>query len=184
MRDSGGPFQPVAMLRVLVDHDVDFVLIGGVAANVHGSPYATIDVDIVPRRDRTNLDKLSGALRALDARVYVSADETLRFEHDGASLADASVWNLATTYGGLDISYLPSGTSGFADLIAHARPFDLGGVTVKVAALDDIVRSKEAAGREKDRVVLPALRRLLDLTSLDRRRRTEKRGGPPGRPPL
>jgi predicted nucleotidyltransferase len=162
--EAGGPFDPVALLGVLAEHGVDFILIGGLGATVHGSPYATMDVDVVPRRDRPNLNLLSDALTELSARVYVSADETLRFEHDGSSLSDVAVWNLATTFGGLDITYIPAGTTGYADLAERAQSIDIGGVVVKVAALEDIVRSKEAANREKDRVVLPALRRLLERT--------------------
>jgi hypothetical protein len=128
-------------------------------------------VDIVPRHDRVNLDFLSSALRALDACVYVSAQETLRFEHDGASLADAAVWHLATAFGGLDITYVPAGTTGYSDLAERSQRIDIGGVVVRVAALEDIIRSKEAANREKDLVVLPALRRLLE-------RSTEPRSSP------
>jgi hypothetical protein len=173
--EAAGPFRPVELLRLLVEHDVAFIVIGGIAATVRGSPYATVDVDITPRRDRANLSRLSDALRALDARVYVSPTESLRFEHDGHSLADAVVWNLATTFGGLDISFEPAGTSGYADLADRATTVDVGGVEVTVAALEDIVRSKQAADREKDRVVLPALRRLLDLESDERRAKRRSR---------
>lgn len=164
MPEQAGPFDPVAILRSLVDSGVEFVLIGGLGAAVHGSPYATFDVDIVPQRVRINLERLSSALTELQARVYVSADEALRFDHDAASLSDADIWNLSTAFGGLDITFEPSGTRGFADLVKRAIPHDVGGVLVRVAALDDIVRSKEASDREKDRVVLPALRRLLEKT--------------------
>lgn len=180
--EAAGPFRPVDILRALADHRVDFVLIGGLAAVVHGSPYATVDVDIVPRRGRANLAKLSEALRALDARVYVSAGETFRFEHDARSLEDAVVWNLATTYGGLDITFEPAATSGYSDLAERATLEDVGGVDVLVAALEDIVRSKSAAGREKDVVVLPALRRLLELDAdarpAGRTTRTTRRARP------
>lgn len=168
MPEGGGPFSPVALLGVLVERKVDFILIGGLAATIHGSPYATVDVDIVPRRERSNLEHLSDALSAVGARVYVSAQETLRFEHDGASMSDAAVWNLATIFGGLDITYVPAGTSGYADLAERAQKIDIGGVIVRVAALEDIIRSKEAANREKDRVVLPALRRLLERSGEQR----------------
>jgi len=164
-------------MRVLTDHGVEFILIGGLAAVAHGSPYVTVDVDIVPRRGRVNLAKLSDALRELDARVYISVDESLRFEHDGPSLEDAFVWNLATPFGGLDITFEPAATTGYADLAERATTMDLGGVDVRVAALEDIVRSKSAAGREKDNVVLPALRKLLDLESKERRGRRK----PPSR---
>ena len=168
MPDAGGPFNPVELLRVLVAHEVDFILIGGLAATIHGSPFATVDVDIVPRRERSNLEHLSDALRAVGARVYVSAHETLRFEHDGSSISDAAVWNLATRFGGLDITYVPTGTSGYADLAERAQENDIGGIIIRVAALEDIIRSKEAANREKDRVVLPALRRLLERSGENR----------------
>ena len=171
--EAEGPFSPVELLGVLVEHGVDFILIGGLAATVHGSPYATVDVDIVPRLERANLGRLSDALRALGARVYVSTNETLRFEHDGASISDAAVWNLATVFGGLDITYVPAGTSGYADLAKRAQANDVGGVVVRVAALEDIIRSKEAADREKDRVVLPALRRLLERSGEQRKPRSE-----------
>jgi hypothetical protein len=173
--EGRGPFSPVELLGVLVENGVDFILIGGLGATVHGSPYATVDVDIVPRKERINLDLLSSALRALDARVYVSAEEALQFEHDGASLADAAVWNLATAFGGLDITYVPAGTTGYSDLIERSQSIDIGGVVVRVAALEDIIRSKEAANREKDRVVLPVLRRLLERSSQDRSSPTDHR---------
>ena len=176
MPEAGGEFRPVDLLRVLIERGVDFILIGGLAAAVHGSPYATVDVDVVPRREMRNLERLSEALSALGARVYVSAEESIAFAHNGRSLADAKVWNLATAYGGLDITFLPTGTEGFADLAERAEVVDLGGVRVRVAALEDIVRSKAAAGREKDQVVLPTLRRLLALQTEERRK---DKGTPP-----
>ena len=172
MPETEGEFRPIDLLRVLVQHRVEFILIGGLAATVHGSPYATVDVDVVPRRERPNLDRLSEALDDLEARVYVSSTEALSFAHDGASLADAQVWNLATRFGGLDITFVPSGTQGFPDLRERANVVDLGGVEVLVAALEDIIRSKAAAGREKDEIVLPALRRLLELELGEGRRET------------
>lgn len=165
MADAGGRFQPVDLLRVLVDQGVEFILIGGLAAVVHGSPYATVDVDIVPSGERRNLDRLSDALGVLEARVYVSERETIPFDDDRVSLADADPLHFATRLGGLDTTLVPTGTRGFSDLARRANSINIGGVRVRVAALEDIVRSMEAAGREKDRVVLPALRRLLDLTN-------------------
>ncbi|HEX6539592.1 MAG TPA: hypothetical protein VF155_10465 [Candidatus Dormibacteraeota bacterium] len=163
MPESAGPFQPVEILRLLVEYRVDFILIGGLAATVHGSPFATFDVDVVPRRTPANLERLSEALQALTARVYVSAEETLVFSHDGQSLADVEVWKLSTRFGGLDISFVPSGTAGYSDLAERAERFELGGIGVEVAALEDVIRSKSAAGRERDLLALPALRRLLEI---------------------
>ena len=176
MPDSPGVFRPVDLLRVMVESRVAFILIGGLAATVHGSPYATVDVDVVPQRDPRNLTRLSDALRALGARVYVSAEEALPFTHDARSLGEVEVWNLSTTYGALDITFTPAGTQGFADLAERAASVDIGGVEVLVAALEDVVRSKAAAGREKDLIVLPTLRRLLALQI------EERQGRPPQSP--
>lgn len=169
MPETAATFQPVELLRVLVEHDVDFILIGGLAATVHGSPYATVDVDVVPRRVPANLERLSKALSALGARVHVSAEEAIAFEHNGRSLGDAEVWNLSTRFGGLDITFTPAGTQGYPDLAERAQTVDLGNLDVCVAALEDVIRSKAAAGREKDQVVLPTLRRLLEMEIEERR---------------
>lgn len=160
MADS---FQPAEILGVLERHGVEFVIIGGLAAAVQGSPFVTTDVDVTPRRARKNFERLSAALKELDAKIRTeTVPEGLPFDHDVNSLAGMSLLNLTTRFGDLDISIEPLGTTGYEDLVRDAKPFDLGGVRVLVASLADVIRSKEAAGREKDRVVLPTLRRLLE----------------------
>ncbi len=155
-------FQPHEMLGALANHHVEFVVIGGYSANLHGSPLPTLDLDITPRRERDNLDHLSGALRELDAKVRaVELDEPLPFDHDADSLAAVEVWNLTTRYGDLDISFVPTGTRGYEDLRQDAVEVRLGGLRVLVASLADVIRSKEAAGRDKDRRALPVLREIL-----------------------
>jgi hypothetical protein len=80
--------------------------------------------------------------------------------HDATTLSDVAVWNLSTKFGDLDVTTTPSGTQGYADLRRDAVTIRLRGVEVRVASLADIVRSKDAAGRNKDRLVLPVLREL------------------------
>lgn len=156
---------PERILGVLRDHGVRFVLVGGFAAVIHGSPYVTVDVDVVPERTEGNLRRLSDSLRAMHARVWTSAEaEGPPFDHDAASIGGSSVWNLVTDHGRLDVTFTPSGTSGYEDLERDAVRLEILGVEVDVASLADVIRSKEAAGREKDRLVLPVLRRLLDET--------------------
>ena len=155
-------FAPDRLLATLDRHGVEFVLIGGVAATIHGSTMATFDVDVTPRRTRDNLDRLSVALVELGAHIRTDDPATaLPFAHDGSSLADAEVWNLTTDAGDLDLSFVPAGTRGFDDLARDAVRVDIDGHTLLVASLADVIRSKEAAGREKDRLALPLLRRLL-----------------------
>ena len=75
-------------------------------------------------------------------------------------LSRSDVWNLVTRYGQLDISFIPSGTRGYPDLARQAVTRRLWGIDIPVASLVDIIRSKEAAGRDKDRAMLPTLRKL------------------------
>lgn len=165
MADS---FQPGEILKVLERHDVEFVVIGGLAAALHGSPFVTTDIDVTPRRAHKNLERLSAALKELDARIRTEAVANgVPFDHDARSLASMSLLNLTTRFGDLDISIEPIGTAGYEDLVRDAEPFQLGGVRVLVASLADVVRSKEAAGRDKDRLVLPTLRRLLEEGNRD-----------------
>jgi predicted nucleotidyltransferase len=150
------------LLRVLLEHEVKFVMIGGMAAVVHGSPFPTEDVDITPEHSAANLERLSQALDALEARVRTpGVEDGLPFSHDGATLGAVAVWNLVTPHGILDISFVPNGTTGYPDLAHDAADIDVFGLVVPVASLADIIRSKQAANRPKDQRVLPTLREIL-----------------------
>lgn len=156
-------FAPTDALRELRRHEVDFVCIGGVAAVLRGANYVTFDLDVCPDPARENLERLSSALLSLDARIHVDGvDGGFEFTHNPESLARARVWNLVTTAGRLDLVFTPGGTAGFGDLVRAAEPLEFDGVTVLVASLDDIIRSKRFAGRYKDQLSLPILERLRD----------------------
>ncbi len=150
---------------MLARHGVRSVLMGGFAAVIHGSPYVTTDIDVVPAADQDNLERLSAALDELDARVWTDDEPAgVPFSHDAASLAIVRIWNLVTKHGRLDITFEPSGTAGYEDVARNAVHLEILGAEVDVASLADVIRSKEAAGREKDRLVLPVLRRILEET--------------------
>lgn len=150
------------MLAVLDEHKVTYILIGGLAAVYHGSPFPTEDADITPQNDRANLTRLAAALRQLNARVRTESElEGLPFACDADSLAAVSTWNLTTDAGDLDLSFEPSGTRGYQDLRRDAAAARLYGVTVHIASLNDVIRSKQAANRPKDQRVLPTLREIL-----------------------
>jgi len=160
-------FDPVRMLAALREAGVRFVLIGGMAAILHGDVGVTVDLDIVPEREPGNLERLATALRALGARIRAPSEpEGLVFDCSSAflrNLSPDSILNLTTRVGDLDLTFRPSGTRGYDDLRRDAIEIDAGdGVRILVASLADVIRSKEAAGREKDRMALPRLRRLLD----------------------
>ena len=157
------PLRPGALLEVLVRHDLRFVVIGGVAERLLGSPRTTDDFDICPATARGNLQRLAAALNELEARFRVEgapegfsppAPWTARSFGSYASLA------LITRYGFFDVWFRPDGTGGYADLIKNAIDVEVGGTNVKVAHLDDILRNKQAIGGPKYLSHLPLLRDL------------------------
>ncbi len=159
-------FDPIALLRVLVRHRVDFVLIGGVAARLRGAPLLTQDLDITPSMDPANLSRLTAALEDLGARLRTATDpEGVALPPDPELLAAGTIWTLATRHGDLDLVMAPAGTKGYPDLARSAEAVTVSlrpRLEVDVASLADVIRSKEAAGREKDRAALPLLRRTLE----------------------
>ena len=164
-------FRPDLILAELERNGVGCIVIGGMAAYLQGSPLPTEDVDVVPDTAVDNLTRLSAALTALDARIRNGDEPALPFAHDATSLAGSTFWNLTTTFGDLDISFRPSGTQGYADLRRDAIEVTLRGTPVLLASLADVIRSKEAAGRDKDRRALPVLRELLAQQLRAKRRR-------------
>jgi hypothetical protein len=155
-------FRPQAIFETLDRFGVTYVLVGGLAAVLHGASHVTTDVDIVPMDGKDNLERLSQALRALDARIRVSGEpDGVPFDHSADSLARVRIWNLQTAEGDLDVMFQPAGTHGYDDLARDAVVLRVRGTDVPVASLADVIRSKEAAGRERDRATIPALRALL-----------------------
>jgi hypothetical protein len=158
------PFDPERLLEALSRHKVNFILIGALAARLHGFPRLTADADITPAEDKPNLERLAAALNELDAKVYTeSVPGGLAFDCSSATLARARMWNLVTSAGRLDIAFEPAGVEGYDDLKKEAERFEAFGVRFLVASLDDIIRSKEAAGRPKDLddvAILRAMKRM------------------------
>jgi hypothetical protein len=154
-------FQPRLVVDTLNRHGVRYVLIGGVAATLHGSPLRTGDTDICPDSEPENLEQLAAALRALKARIRTeSVEGGLPFSCDAAFLSRVALLNLETDAGDLDVSFVPTGTRGYSDLVAHVARFDLDGIVAPAAGLLDIIRSKTAANRPKDQATLPILEEL------------------------
>ncbi len=164
------------ILRVLSDHDVDFVLVGGAAAIAHGATRATRDVDVVAARTDTNFERLTGALRDLNARLRIEGLSDAESQAlpsvvhpDMFRRAGISTWR--TDAGSLDVlSGLESeatGESDFESLVKRASIGTIGGVSIAVASLDDVIAAKTKANRAKDRAALPELRDLRDRRDLD-----------------
>ncbi len=160
------PLDPECLFRVLREHEVDYVLIGGLAAALHGSPALTNDADIVPAKDLANLQRLAAALRSLSARLRVAeSPDGVDFDPHPALLQSMAILNLTTRCGDLDLTLSPAALDDYAALVEHSVVFDIADGPVRVAALGDIIRSKEAAGRPKDHATLPVLRALEEEIS-------------------
>jgi hypothetical protein len=165
----------VAIVAVLNRHRVRYVVIGAFAAIAQQAPIdPTRDIDITPEASTANLRRLSSALNELDARIRTdSAEGGLPFAHDAASLGRAAMWNLVCRYGEFDIAFQPSGfDEGYTALAARAHRVAVEGIEVSVADLEDVIRSKEAAGRPKDLRTLPSLYRHRDSLAADQSWRT------------
>lgn len=152
-----------AILDTLERHGVEYVIMGGFAAELHDVAIPpTRDIDLTPSTDPENLDRLATALREMEARFRVFGGPPEGLDIPGGLTAD---WleqmvtvTLTTTAGPVDIALRPDGTDGFDDLIRGHLLISYEDRSVPVANLEDIIRSKEAAGREKDLLVIPALR--------------------------
>ncbi|MCV7410427.1 hypothetical protein AWC05_00095 [Mycobacterium florentinum] len=151
------------LFQVLNRHKVVYVLIGGLAAVYHGSPFPTEDADITPDGTPANLTRLAAALRELNAKIRTeSVPEGLTFACDARGLAAAQTWSLVTDAGDLDVAFEPSGTHGYRDLHRDATSVEIYATTVEIASLSDVIRSKQAANRPKDQRVLPTLREIAN----------------------
>jgi hypothetical protein len=156
-----GPYDPLRALRVLTDHQVDFVVIGGFAGRLWGSPTVTNDLDVCPDWDAANLERLAAALIDLDARLR-DVPEDVDFPLDARSLANGANFTFATAAGGVDVLAAPAGGFDYESLHRAAHAMELGGVTAQFVDLDDLIAMKRAAGRPKDRIEVEVLQAVRD----------------------
>ena len=165
------PLDVKRIVATLDEHGVAYLVIGGLGATLYGAERVTQDIDVLPRTDAENLSRLAAALRDLGAFLRVGGltdDEAraLPVVIDGQSLAATEVTTWRTEAGDVDVLATIRGEHGerrqFADLVGRSNETVVTGVTIRVAALQDIVESKRFAGRDKDREALPELERLLD----------------------
>jgi hypothetical protein len=146
----------------LTEAEVDFVIVGGIAAVAFGSVMYTQDLDITYATDEDNLTRLGDALIGLGARLRGVTDD-VPFIPDGRTLRRTRVLTLDTPHGPLDLLAAPGGSPGYERLRARAVVEEIAGVRVPIASLDDLIAMKKAAGRPKDLVAveeLEAIRRL------------------------
>jgi predicted nucleotidyltransferase len=150
-----------AILRILADQKVEFIVVGGVCAVLHGAPINTFDLDLVHARNRDNLDRLLVALQSLDAYYRGQGDQKIR---PGVShLASPGHQLLLTRAGPLDMLGTIGTGLGYEELLAHTVEMPVAiDLQVRVLKLDRLIDIKEQTGRDKDKAVLGILRRTLE----------------------
>ena len=157
-------FDPLRICAILLEEEVEFVVLGGFAAIVRGSSLPTKDIDVIPSRDRMNLDRLGRALTRMNAMIRISGDP-VPTKIDGGFLANMpNMLNLVTDFGEMDLTFSPAGSAGDFEGWKKGATLEVidDGLTVLVASLDDIIDSKRAANRPKDQMALPYLESLRD----------------------
>jgi hypothetical protein len=152
-------FQPETLLSALISAEAAFVIVGGVAAVAQGSSYVTADLDVCYDRDPSNLERLSQALRPFNPRLR-GAPPDLPCVLDARTLRGGLNFTLSTDAGDIDLLGEVAGLGSYTDVLAHADFLELYGHEIAVLSLEGLIRSKEAAGRPKDLLVLPELRAL------------------------
>ena len=160
-------FDPEKLLRTLVEHEVEFCVIGAAAAWLQGNPTVTLDLDVMPRRELENADRLAAALKALGARRRGS---TTAADLEGSAFLGWQTRHFDTEAGPLDVVPQAAAIGGFEDVATIE--LDLGDLAIRVLTLDEVIASKEELGRAKDTAALPAL-----YATREARRRRRKSAG-------
>jgi predicted nucleotidyltransferase len=167
-----------AILRTLVDNKVNFIVVGGVSAMLHGATIVTLDLDLVHSREPQNLQRFLRALESLDAHSRERTDRKIRPTLPFLDISGHLL--LTTSKGPLDVLGTIGDDLGYDELLKHITEMEVAkGLHVKVLNLDKYVEIKEKLNREKDRAVLPVLRQALEAR---RKRQSPSRGQRKKRP--
>jgi hypothetical protein len=161
------PLDAYQLVASLTGHQVDFVVIGGVALQAHGHVRTTLDLDVVAAWTPENVRRLAGALRELEAKLRgVDADLLGLDVGDAETLYNGGNFLMHTRHGDLDV-FAVDQTAGapprYEDLRARAIAVEIRGVTLLIAHPDDLIRMKTAASEFRDR---PAPKRRQDLDDI------------------
>ena len=155
------------ILGVLARHQVRFVVIGGIAAWLQGSTTITNDFDICYARDQENLERLAAALTQLHANLR-DVRKQGAFRLNACTLRAGSNFTFDTKYGSFDCRVATAGGFDYEQLRRNADEMDLVGTRVPVASLDDLIRMKRAAGRNKDLIEVENLSALREVRDKER----------------
>jgi hypothetical protein len=139
---------PQRIFAVLNAHSVEYVVVGGLAVQVHGHVRMTNDLDLIPAPTPENMRRLADALNALNARVLNKGSEGTTI--DAGMLPRATLWQFTTTAGDIDVLHDAPGAASFESLRARSLEVSLGGLRIPFAGRDDLISMKRASGRPVD----------------------------------
>jgi hypothetical protein len=149
------PLDAERILDALAEHAVDYVIVGGLAVQTHGHVRTTVDIDVFPRPDPSNLERLADALNALDAQVLNPGSEGMKI--DATMLPRATLWQFVTRHGAVDVLHDAPGAPPYDELRGQALEIRFGDLKLAVAGRDDLIGMKRASGRPVDLEDIAAL---------------------------
>jgi hypothetical protein len=147
--------------RVLAEGQVEFIVVGGVAARAHGSARLTNDLDVVYRRTPENIDRLASTLAPYSPYLR-GAPAGLPFRFDVDTIRRGLNFTLTTGFGDLDVLGEVVGGGGYDALLPRSKPIAAFGLEVRCVELDCLIQIKRAAGRPKDFDAIAELEALLE----------------------
>lgn len=150
-----------APLNLLAKHEVECVIIGGVASTLYGSPILTNDLDVCYSRDRANLERLATALQSVNAKLR-NAPADLPFMIDADTLHHGLNFTFSTDVGSLDLLGEVRGVGFYDDVLSEAVTYELFGYSFPVIELKKLILAKRTAGRPKDMITVLELEALLE----------------------
>ena len=159
-------FNPKRLFAVLEQQKVEYILIGGLSAVLRGCSIATLDTDILVKRDLENLDRLATALNSMNSLFAGSFNApAARPEPKIWDGGDFYYWgrtaSAITEYGKLDMIFEAIGIGTYEDVLEHSEIWEIYEMPIRLASLNDVIASKEAADRPEVRAALPAYYELL-----------------------
>jgi hypothetical protein len=155
-------FDARELFRALASHEVEYVVVGGIAIQAYGGQRVTRDLDVVIATSTENIARLAAALVDLDARILGPNGKRSRLVPSASLLGSSDQWHLITDYGLFDVLTLPAHLGVFGDVRARAHRVALGEISVPIAHQEDLLRMKRAAGRPQDLADVRLLESLDD----------------------
>jgi len=148
------------ILKILTKHKVDFIVVGGVCAVLHGAPVTTFDLDLVHSRSSQNLASLMSALNELDAFYRGRGDQRLKPKRSHLSSPGHQL--LMTNAGPLDLLGTIGVGHSYKDLLKHTVELEAGGLRLRILNLEKLIEIKKETITDKDKAMLPILQRTLE----------------------